>query len=1301
MSLNRSAGFHGMVKTWLALSFVFLSGHTLAQETNVDTPNLSFENSDLSGWTQYVGRYFYDTSDEEYKYDNWNQQVNTPSIVIQRGNSSSQDPIINCWDLFTNPDGISAVRIGSTGSAEGSGRAYAQAEKLEYKFTVTENTTLLTYRFAAVLHCPDLVATNQQRREHSGKQLPSFSFKIDIVDPETGLQAMPRCSDVMVNGDSESSYKLELVKDQSNTTCKGSVERNNLGQYAFTRWTYGNLDLSNHIGKEVTITILNHDCLSEDSNTGAIKGGSHRAYGYFWAETRKLELKVKNCGLEDAEIIAPAGFDQYEWYRSDGESIETDPTDPSKAIIRQAQINDQVTYYCKLSNSEMECSAVILNTKLQTVGVDIDFDYKSECGGLVTFTNKTSIGGDNINSYAWKFGDGSVSNSANPEARYMKPGTYDVDVTVRTDMGCTAHTKKQINVNYFPDLSIRSIDSVCFGGSITLTAMNASADSKYLWSTGETTQTITVDSITTSQEFTVEIEDKYHCHYDNSTWVNVKPVALFEIEGEKEICLNDTLVLIARVYSSGDDLSFVWNTNDSTPQIRTRPLHDRTTYSVIGKYKNGCATTKSFTVRVNPIPVVTLTGTREVCKGEEATIKAELTQSTGDITYVWADLHTGNEFTEALDTTTTFTVFAVDDKLCRSTAKSHTVKVKPIPVLELKGDTVLCEGRSTKLSVSGASSPTLKWYDGTTGINTIVRYPSQDTTYWVEGESNGCKGYAEISVRLLETPSIWVDGDMGVCPGGTTVLKAHGADHYKWGNGQEGETLELQPSVSTSYMLYGYSKQNCEVSMQIPITVFPTPMAYTKGDKQACLGAMVKVEAYDANQGKTSFSWDNGSVGGSIIPQVEEDMNIRVIAENEFGCTDTAYHEILLTTPPTISYLGETNVCLGESTTLQASGALIYTWDDGQETVTGPSYTFQPKTNTKIRLTGSNVANCPSTIDILVGVTTPPALYISGDSSVCLGDNFSLYVSGAETYKWNTGDETSSITYKLGSSAEYTVYGYDKDGCSSKASKFVEVRPSPYVTLKKGEQSGCPELPDTVNLYADGAKIYQWSCSPARECVEKNGFTSHLKADIEEPTHFIVEGIDEYGCKGYAEIDVELLKRQELSFDVYPTFIESSNSNVRFTGVSPKESKWYWETDDKRETIEGVNASHSFDATAADSFEVIVKAVDRFGCEYKGRQAIYTWIDFWAPEGFTPNGDDMNDVFKFYGGEYMDEFEYIIYNRLGEIMYEGHGIQDVWDGTFNGEDCPWGVYGWYCKYKSNYMGINREGDRKGFVSLIR
>ncbi len=1305
MSINHKRIFWmNVIKSLVGIGLLVNSVSLFSQDVNVDSPNLSFESGDLNGWEQYAGEFYQNGT--VYEYRNWTPVINNPRIEVVSGlPNSSQDPIISCWDLPTNPDGIHPVRMGSSEvilSSSASAGA-AMAEKLVYKFVVSENSTLLSFRFAAVMHCPE--------SDHSGEQFPSFSVNMELKDPQSGSTESIDCGSFTIRGDNTSS-DLQLVKDKGfSLSCTSSkVVRNDdytvLKQYAYVPWKFGNVDLSDHIGKELTITILNHDCLRYDAATGSVESCNHRACGYFWAETKKLALKVKNCSSEDAEIIAPSGFEKYKWSRSDNGAVDVDPQQPNKAIIKKNQIKNGVKYICTLSNSNNKCHDITLETELQEVGVDIDFDYKNACGGVVYFSNKTDTKGDEVNSCYWEFGDGNTSTHTNPEVQFSKPGEYPVTVTVRTDMGCSMSKMKKITVRNFPDLSIDARDSVCYGESVKLSALDASSDSKFKWNTGETTNAIQVDSIRFSQQFSVEVVDEYDCVYKDSVWVNVKPAALFDVIGDNEVCLNDTISLTARAYSitSSEDMRFLWNTGETTPQIRFRSNQTDTVFTVTGTYKNGCSMKQVKTVKVNPTPTVSVSGTQEVCRGEEAVISAEATQTTGEITYIWDDIHSGQDRRERMDSTTTYTVRAVDERRCASLPKSHTVVVKPTPVLELKGDTIICEGMSTTLSLKSDNSSTIRWYDGTTGVNSITRTPSQDTTYWVEGEMNGCRAYAELTVNLWFTPSIWVDGNTSICPGETSILRVHGAHHYKWSNGQTEDSLAVQPTQPESYYtVYGYSDKGCSTSENVLVTVNPRPSLRTEGDHQSCQGALVKIEAIDDNPtGKAiAFAWDNGAIGSTIIPQINETSKFTVTAANQFGCTSSVVHEVTMTTPPNLSYQGETVVCLGKTITLRGVGAQTYTWDDGETQVTAPSLEITPTTNKKIRLTGSNASNCPSTLDIPVGVITSPTLYLTGDSAVCQGSPFTLFVSGASVYEWSTGDRTSSITYNLDESGEYTVYGTNDEGCTSVASMYVTVRPAPVVTISKGPQHGCQDKADTINLYAKGASYYQWSSFPVNESVAQNGYSDHLVAYITENTHFEVEGLDEYGCVGYAEYDIDLLPRQELLFNVYPTFIEQGDSKVNFSGITPVESKWYWEPGDGQLEQEGGNTSHFYNPSVADSFVVRVRAVDKFGCEYTGKQSIFTWIDFWAPEGFTPNGDDLNDAFKFYGGEFIDEFEYIIYNRLGEIVFEGKDLHEEWNGTINGEPCPWGVYGWYCKYKSSYKGVVREGDRRGFVSLIR
>jgi gliding motility-associated-like protein len=210
---------------------------------------------------------------------------------------------------------------------------------------------------------------------------------------------------------------------------------------------------------------------------------------------------------------------------------------------------------------------------------------------------------------------------------------------------------------------------------------------------------------------------------------------------------------------------------------------------------------------------------------------------------------------------------------------------------------------------------------------------------------------------------------------------------------------------------------------------------------------------------------------------------------------------------------------------------------------------------------------------------------------------------------------------------------------------------------------------------------------------------------ISERTKFFVIGKNEYGCLESDSIIIDPKDYDSLNFSVKPAIIEEEDRRVHFIGYTPKECTWYWYPGDGEREIVGNEVSYEYseyDATTTDSFLVEVKAVDDLGCEYTGSSYVYVWKDFWAPNAFSPNGDGLNDVFKFRGGEFMENFTYIIYNRLGQVLFEGKSIDDVWNGKYaDGQYCPQGVYGWVVNYSSTFKGIYKEAEKKGYVTIIK
>lgn len=66
-------------------------------------------------------------------------------------------------------------------------------------------------------------------------------------------------------------------------------------------------------------------------------------------------------------------------------------------------------------------------------------------------------------------------------------------------------------------------------------------------------------------------------------------------------------------------------------------------------------------------------------------------------------------------------------------------------------------------------------------------------------------------------------------------------------------------------------------------------------------------------------------------------------------------------------------------------------------------------------------------------------------------------------------------------------------------------------------------------------------------------------------------------------------------------------------------------------------------------------------------------FDLWMPNVFSPNGDGENDQFMAYGRG-IETIAIWIYDRWGELVYEGQDLLSGWDGTYNGDEMDSAVF---------------------------
>lgn len=114
-----------------------------------------------------------------------------------------------------------------------------------------------------------------------------------------------------------------------------------------------------------------------------------------------------------------------------------------------------------------------------------------------------------------------------------------------------------------------------------------------------------------------------------------------------------------------------------------------------------------------------------------------------------------------------------------------------------------------------------------------------------------------------------------------------------------------------------------------------------------------------------------------------------------------------------------------------------------------------------------------------------------------------------------------------------------------------------------------------------------------------------------------------------------------------------------------------------------------------------VTVIDTHGCSKQAGIFVEVGFKIFAPTGFSPNGDNINDKFLLMnvGNDYK-QFHLSIFDRFGEMVFETSDVNEGWNGRLNntGEILPMEVYTWIVEitYKSRIHTLE-----KGNISLLR
>lgn len=115
----------------------------------------------------------------------------------------------------------------------------------------------------------------------------------------------------------------------------------------------------------------------------------------------------------------------------------------------------------------------------------------------------------------------------------------------------------------------------------------------------------------------------------------------------------------------------------------------------------------------------------------------------------------------------------------------------------------------------------------------------------------------------------------------------------------------------------------------------------------------------------------------------------------------------------------------------------------------------------------------------------------------------------------------------------------------------------------------------------------------------------------------------------------------------------------------------------------------------SDSITVDLTQAQTIIAHYKEQEIL---SNVFIPTAFSPNGDNNNEVLFIHGLDPLQTFDFIIYNRWGQVVFQATSMSQGWDGTKDGKPCPSDVYAYMIKVSSPDGTVETKS---GNITLMR
>jgi hypothetical protein len=557
---------------------------------------------------------------------------------------------------------------------------------------------------------------------------------------------------------------------------------------------------------------------------------------------------------------------------------------------------------------------------------------------------------------------------------------------------------------------------------------------------------------------------------------------------------------------------------------------------------NGCPSNSrtAISLTINALPAANAGIDATLCEGENNPLDGSGTGN-GVLVFVWSpatglsDPAIANPSASPASTTL-YTLTVTDGNGC-SSSDDLTLSVNPAPAL--MADAPVCTGLFYGLTLTTnadqvvASAGTVT---GGSGLFTLSGVASlTDVTITATNSLTGCSKTLTITgpdcscVGAVGAPLS--GGDQQACPGATlpalTVTvnageTAHWYDAATGGNLLASATVSFTPpGAGTFYAEAENPATGCKSDTRtaVSLALLTPPTAVITGDDAICDGETTTLTA----SGGTGFEWSTTETTPSIdvTPATTAPYSVTVTDAN--GCTDEESFNLTINPLPAVAIAGDDAICIGETTTLTASGGTVFLWNTNE---TAATISVTPAATGDFSVIVTDANGCSADASLAVTVHGLPNANAGVDVNFCEGTTgAALDASGSNGaaplgFAWSPAATLSnaSIANPLASPATdqaYQLIVTDANGCTSSDEVAVALRVKPLIEAASSSPVCTGEA---LEMFETGGQAAQWSWSGP------GGFASTEQNPV-LPNASVLAGAysviitDAFGCTNDATFD--------------------------------------------------------------------------------------------------------------------------------------------------------------------------------------